>query len=101
MLNLREKYGIHAASQVLLCIFSWHKQVKILIHLDSVGRQYYFPTYCLACDDGYFGDGCATQCYCESEACNKATGKCPHERCQRGWMGATCSEGIITNLKIL
>ena len=60
-----------------------------------------FFTYYLACDDGLFGYDCETRCYCESEVCNKATGKCPQERCERGWMGATCSEGIITNLTIL
>lgn len=49
--------------------------------------------YYIACNDGYFGDGCISQCYCRTDTCEKLTGMCPGNRCQLGWMGKSCSQG--------
>ena len=52
-------------------------------------------TYYIACDDGYFGDGCESQCYCRTDICDKPTGMCLGNRCNLGWMGESCNQGKI------
>ncbi|XP_052238542.1 neurogenic locus notch homolog protein 1-like [Dreissena polymorpha] len=51
-------------------------------------------TGCQVCNDGTYGEKCATKCICNvtnTNLCNRTTGSCT---CKKGWTGIFCNEDI-------
>lgn len=47
-------------------------------------------SHCTACDEGFYGDQCASRCQCRNASeCDFMTGSCT---CQAGFTGSTCHE---------
>ncbi|CAC5421816.1 Tyrosine-protein phosphatase non-receptor type 5,Receptor-type tyrosine-protein phosphatase R,Receptor-type tyrosine-protein phosphatase S,Receptor-type tyrosine-protein phosphatase eta,Tyrosine-protein phosphatase non-receptor type 7,Receptor-type tyrosine-protein phosphatase N2,Tyrosine-protein phosphatase non-receptor type 12,Receptor-type tyrosine-protein phosphatase delta [Mytilus coruscus] len=52
-----------------------------------------FGIYCnKTCEDWHFGRNCSKTCNCRYQPCEKSSGKCSTEGCQRGWHGDSCDE---------
>ena len=46
------------------------------------------------CDEGTFGQNCASPCHCLSDTpCNHVNGSCPDNLCALGWISDNCSIG--------
>ena len=52
----------------------------------------------VACDNGYFGAGCQSECHC-SVPCNSVSGHCPKD-CDIGWRSGDCQEGNFQSKSI-
>ena len=54
-----------------------------------------FLTLPTECDEGTFGQNCASPCHCLSDTpCNHVNGSCPDDLCAVGWISDNCSIGM-------
>lgn len=73
-----------------LCRF--HLSFNILCHQIAPLERWYGPVY-VECITGFYGANCTESCQCANNAtCNPKNGRC---RCQPGWRGRQCDQGLI------